>query len=65
MDPTLPIMDNLKCVLLLQRHVTKSYTAPKDEETEEWNTGSLCFSLHLLASTNLGGYSEETHFTSR
>lgn len=40
-------MDNLKCVLLLQRHVTKSYTVPKDEEGEEWTYRK---SVLLLAS---------------
>lgn len=29
-------MDNLKCVLLVQRLVTKTYTVPKDKVGEEW-----------------------------
>lgn len=37
-------MDNLKCVLLSQRHVTKSYTVPKDEVRGRVDIQEVCAS---------------------
>ena len=70
---TLPDMDNLKCVLPLERHLRKSYTVPQDNVGKEWTYWkTLSFSLYLLdithqekdivgtflrATTNLGAYS--------